>query len=161
MPIFDHFETSAANLHDYINESYKDSRNYDLLAFWGDVCRDACVRDLLLSPPGEGAMSAFFMLTPKSSKENQAKAASLKTSRERLDFVQRRAIEEMSRRRDDDDDDEIFAVGRLSGTQELAGQRILQIATIVRNLSFEEDNTHILARSLTCLRYIKYILSWP
>ncbi len=39
---------------------------------------------------------------------------------------------------------ELFAVGRGSGTGELTGQRILQVATILRNLSFEEDNVPLL-----------------
>jgi hypothetical protein len=141
--------SSTANLQDYVNDNYKDSRNYDLLAFWNDVCRDSCIRDLLMSPPGEGTMSAFFSL-PSRSKDNPAKAGSLRTSADRLEHVRRQAIEEMSRRHDNED--ELFVVGRLSGTQELAGQRVLQIATIVRNLSFEEDNTSILAKNLTCLR---------
>ena len=50
------------------------------------------------------------------------------------------------------DDSGIFASGRKGGTHELAGQRVLQIATIIRNLSFEEDNVHVLAKNLTCLR---------
>jgi hypothetical protein len=141
--------SSAASLQDYLNETYKDSRNYDLLAFWNDVCRDGCVRDLLLYPPAEGAMSAFFAV-PTRNKDYPIKPGPLRTARDRLDYVRRRAIDETSRRIDDDD--EVFAVGRLSGTQELAGQRVLQIATIVRNLSFEDDNMPILAKNLTCLR---------
>ena len=122
-----------------------------MLAFWNDVCRDACVRDLLLSPPTEGAMSAFFTLSSRG-KDVPSKAGALRNARERLDYVRRRAVEEMSRRIDDED--ELFAVGRLNGTQELAGQRVLQIATIIRNLSFEDDNTGLLAKNLTCLRFV-------
>jgi AT-rich interactive domain-containing protein 2 len=44
-------------------------------------------------------------------------------------------------------DIELFAVGRGSGTGELTGQRILQIATILRNLSFEEDNVSLLGKA--------------
>lgn len=54
----------------------------------------------------------------------------------------------------DDSDGGIFATGQSHGTKEMAGQRVLQVATIVRNLSFEEDNARILAQNLTCLRYI-------
>ncbi len=136
-------------MQDYLNETYKESRNYDLLAFWSDVCRDACVRDLLLYPPSEGAMSAFFATTSRN-KEGAANYGSQRTARDRLEYIRRRAMDEMSRRIDNED--ELFAVGRLSGTQELAGQRVLQIATIIRNLSFEDDNTAILAKNLTCLR---------
>ena len=54
---------------------------------------------------------------------------------------------------DDCENGELFACGRKNGIQESAGQRILQIATIIRNLSFEEDNAVILSKNLTCLRY--------
>ena len=50
------------------------------------------------------------------------------------------------------DESGIFSSGRKGGTHELAGQRVLQIATIIRNLSFEEDNVPVLAKNLTCLR---------
>ena len=54
----------------------------------------------------------------------------------------------------EDGDDELFASGRGNGTKELTGQRILQVATVIRNLSFEEDNSPVLAKNLTCLRFV-------
>jgi AT-rich interactive domain-containing protein 2 len=60
----------------------------------------------------------------------------------------RKVEEEMAKR----DDSGLFASGRGNGTHELAGQRVLQVATIIRNLSFEEDNITVLAKNLTCLR---------
>ena len=53
-----------------------------------------------------------------------------------------------------DSDAELFAVGRGEGTREPTGQRVLQIATIIRNISFEEDNVPVLAKNLTLLRFI-------
>ena len=35
----------------------------------------------------------------------------------------------------EDGDDELFASGRGNGTKELTGQRVLQVATVIRNLS--------------------------
>ena len=49
---------------------------------------------------------------------------------------------------------ELFCSGRQNGTKELTGQRVLQVATVIRNLSFEEDNSPVLARNLTCLRFV-------
>merc|ERR1719464_1183243 len=49
--------------------------------------------------------------------------------------------------------DEMFSSGRNSGTHETVGQRVLQVATIIRNLSFEEDNVPVLAKNLACLRF--------
>ena len=54
----------------------------------------------------------------------------------------------------EDGDDELFASGRGNGTKELTGQRVLQVATVIRNLSFEEDNSPVLAKNLTCLRFV-------
>ena len=67
---------------------------------------------------------------------------------ERLGALMKRVGEEIDKR----DDSGIFASGRKGGTHELPGQRVLQIATIIRNLSFEEDNVPVLAKNLTCLR---------
>ena len=49
-------------------------------------------------------------------------------------------------------DRELFCMGRTYGTQDYFGQRVLQIATILRNLSFVEENAAILGQNLTFLR---------
>ena len=88
----------------------------------------------------------------------------------RLVFLKRRAETEVT-----ESDQELFAVGRGNGTRELTGQRVLQVrvcqpkfvthvkvnhlrylqvATILRNLSFEEENTRELAKNLTCIRFV-------
>ena len=72
----------------------------------------------------------------------------------RLELLLKQAESDLSEKLfcDDQENSELFACGTKTGTQESAGQRILQIATIVRNLSFEEDNALILSKNLTCLR---------
>ena len=52
-----------------------------------------------------------------------------------------------------DENEGLFAIGRGIGTREITGQRILQIATIVRNLSFEEENAPIMASNPALLRF--------
>lgn len=69
------------------------------------------------------------------------------SSENRLALLKQRVEDELS------EESDIFASGTGLGTREMAGQRILQIATIIRNLSFEEDNASILAKNLTCLRF--------
>ena len=78
----------------------------------------------------------------------------------RLDSLLKQAESDLAEKCFDDDDENgaLFACGTKNGTQESAGQRILQIATIIRNLSFEEDNAAILSKNLTCLRYNRLIL---
>ncbi|XP_044750018.1 AT-rich interactive domain-containing protein 2 isoform X2 [Coccinella septempunctata] len=51
-------------------------------------------------------------------------------------------------------DRDLFCLERTLGTQDYVGQRVLQIATILRNLSFIEDNVPILAKNRTFVRFI-------
>ncbi|KAG5679395.1 hypothetical protein PVAND_008963 [Polypedilum vanderplanki] len=51
-------------------------------------------------------------------------------------------------------DFKFLALGRGLGTQDYIGQRIHQIATIIRNLSFFEENSSILAQDKTLLRFL-------
>ncbi|XP_044737524.1 AT-rich interactive domain-containing protein 2 isoform X2 [Chrysoperla carnea] len=51
-------------------------------------------------------------------------------------------------------DRDLFCVGRTLGTQEYVGQRVLQIANILRNLSFTEDNITVLANNITFIRFL-------
>lgn len=55
---------------------------------------------------------------------------------------------------EDPADAELFCLKRNLGTQEYVGQRVLQVATILRNLSFIEDNIPILVKSRTFLRFM-------
>ncbi|CAH1968880.1 unnamed protein product [Acanthoscelides obtectus] len=50
-------------------------------------------------------------------------------------------------------DKELFCLKRSLGTQDYIGQRVLQIATILRNLSFIEENMVILSKNTTFLRF--------
>ncbi|XP_073979174.1 uncharacterized protein isoform X1 [Rhodnius prolixus] len=47
----------------------------------------------------------------------------------------------------------LFCLGRSFGTQDFVGQRIIQIANILRNLSFFEDNSSLMARDVTFIRF--------
>ncbi|KAJ1529921.1 hypothetical protein ONE63_006650 [Megalurothrips usitatus] len=49
---------------------------------------------------------------------------------------------------------ELFCLGRSMGTQDYLGQRVIQVATILRNLSFGDENQHILATNPTFLRFL-------
>ncbi|XP_018111397.1 AT-rich interactive domain-containing protein 2 isoform X2 [Xenopus laevis] len=48
----------------------------------------------------------------------------------------------------------LFHPPRKSGINDIEGQRVLQIAVILRNLSFEESNVKLLAANRTCLRFL-------
>ncbi|BES90510.1 Brahma associated protein 170kD [Nesidiocoris tenuis] len=51
------------------------------------------------------------------------------------------------------EDNELFSLGRTLGIQDYVGQRICQIATIVRNLTFVTDNVPVMGADLTFLRF--------
>ena len=111
------------------------------MAFWQDVCRDYTVKELLLASTSSSKLK-------KGQKRPNEHSLTISGS-ERLQALMKRVDDEINKR----DDSTIFASGRMGGTHEAAGQRVLQIATIIRNLSFEDDNVSVLAKNLTCLRF--------
>ncbi|KAL0118046.1 hypothetical protein PUN28_009019 [Cardiocondyla obscurior] len=54
----------------------------------------------------------------------------------------------------EEEDKDLFCVGRTLGTQDPYGQRVLQIASILRNLSFTPENATILGRNRCFLRFV-------
>ncbi|XP_023289924.1 AT-rich interactive domain-containing protein 2 [Orussus abietinus] len=54
----------------------------------------------------------------------------------------------------EDEDKDLFCVGRTLGTQDPYGQRVLQIASILRNLSFCPENAAVLGRNRCFLRFV-------
>ncbi|XP_022907233.1 AT-rich interactive domain-containing protein 2 isoform X2 [Onthophagus taurus] len=51
-------------------------------------------------------------------------------------------------------DSELFSLGRNLGTRDYIGQRVLQVATILRNLSFIDENVPILSNNRTFVRFM-------
>ncbi len=145
--------TFSVDLLDYLSEVYREVRNLDMSTFWRDVCRDDSIRELLLHPTtSEGSFSAFFKKLDSSKIEANKSSGSSSTALERLEQIKVQAQSEVSQLLNEED--ELFAVGRMSGPNDRLGQRVLQVASIVWNLSFEEYNVQTLAKSLTCLRYV-------
>lgn len=56
-------------------------------------------------------------------------------------------------------DKELFCLGRSLGTRDYIGQRVLQVATILRNLTFIEENISILTNNRTFIRFMLLCLS--
>ncbi|ENN71330.1 hypothetical protein YQE_11990, partial [Dendroctonus ponderosae] len=54
----------------------------------------------------------------------------------------------------DASDKELFCLRRTLGTQDYVGQRVLQVATILRNLCFVEDNVSVLTRNSAFIRFL-------
>nr|XP_023020403.1 AT-rich interactive domain-containing protein 2 isoform X1 [Leptinotarsa decemlineata] len=55
---------------------------------------------------------------------------------------------------DSPEDYDLFCLRRSLGTQDYVGQRVLQIATILRNLSFIEENIPVLVKSVSFVRFL-------
>ena len=144
------------------NQSCPNFRNYDLVKFWRDVCREKKVLELIYDEKNFYPKNAEEMGEPsKDSKESSPKKVILVPSISVLEEEQGTAVSRIASLRqkaeeelEDACDDELFASGRANGTKELTGQRVLQVATVIRNLSFEEDNSPVLAKNLTCLRFV-------
>ncbi|QQP48810.1 Uncharacterized protein FKW44_009240 [Caligus rogercresseyi] len=134
--LLDHLLSHAGVYNDpsyrvYMGNQYLESRNYDLFAFWKDVCVLESVREMILRIEPQRR-------TTEESGEEDLFAGS---PRQRLLAVRRKAKSEIENARPDSP----------SMFTELTGQRVRQIATIIRNLSFEEENAQIIAKNMTCL----------
>lgn len=134
------------SLRNYIDENYREARSYHQVQFWQDVCRNSTVLDVIYDEknfyPKPEETENFFA-------EKYVTNYTAKDSAGRLEQLRKRVENEV-----DESDIELFAVGRSEGTKEPNGQRVLQVATILRNISFEEDNVPILAKNLTLLRFV-------
>lgn len=53
-----------------------------------------------------------------------------------------------------DHDTDFLQIGRGLGTQDFVGQRILQVISIIRNLSFFDENLTVLAKNKTLIRFL-------
>lgn len=51
-------------------------------------------------------------------------------------------------------DKDIFCLGRSVGTRDYVGQRVLQVATILRNLTFIDENIPVLTKNRTFIRFM-------
>lgn len=49
---------------------------------------------------------------------------------------------------------DFLSLGRGMGTHEYMGQRILQVASIIRNFSFHDENLSVLAKNKTLIRFL-------
>ena len=106
-------------------------------------------RNFYPKPSAEGEVTSNKSPVKNSQDDQSDDIQVHSTGKERISALKARAEAEL-----DDHDDELFSSGRGNGTKELTGQRVLQVATVIRNLSFEEDNSPVLAKNLTCLRFV-------
>ncbi|XP_020300898.1 AT-rich interactive domain-containing protein 2 isoform X8 [Pseudomyrmex gracilis] len=160
-------------------EVYSRVRNYSINSFWSDVLDSQDVIDLtnertfMKKPPS--SLSTFSRRkTLEKEKQNKLDGVSSTESDEltapidvevalpdcsRLDHLSSHSDESLRDQNQnsikfEDEDKDLFCVGRTLGTQDPYGQRVLQIASILRNLSFTPENATVLGRNRCFLRFV-------
>ncbi|EFN85727.1 AT-rich interactive domain-containing protein 2, partial [Harpegnathos saltator] len=128
-------------------EVYSRVRNYSINSFWSDVLDSQDVIDLtnerafMKKPPTH---LPTFSRRKTLEKEKQSKgSAGLALKDQNQNSI-----------KFEEEDKDLFCVGRTLGTQDPYGQRVLQIASILRNLSFTPENATVLGRNRCFLRFV-------
>lgn len=124
--VFEHF-----HFREMFREFYTKVRGHSQDQFWNDLLADKPDLGDLLYEDALANEDIFF---------DDAKMSELYGDKEKL----AKEIEEYP----------FMCLGRGLGTQDYMGQRIHQVASIVRNLSFFEENVSILARNRTLTRFL-------
>ncbi|XP_011695103.1 PREDICTED: AT-rich interactive domain-containing protein 2 isoform X5 [Wasmannia auropunctata] len=162
-------------------EVYSRVRNYSINSFWSDVLDSQDVIDLtdertfMKKPP---TSLPTFSRRKILEKEKQSKQDVVALTTEnvdepshlldpeailpdcpRLDLSLLHSDENLKDQNQnsikfEEEDKDLFCVGRTLGTQDAYGQRVLQIASILRNLSFTPENATVLGRNRCFLRFV-------
>ncbi|XP_043473761.1 AT-rich interactive domain-containing protein 2-like isoform X3 [Leptopilina heterotoma] len=154
-------------------EVYSKVRNYSINSFWSDVLDSQDVIDLtderiFLKKPSPTLNTFSRRRNLKKEKANKTQENQEESSTPAEPVTQEisecvRLIsqsEETLRDQNqnsikfEEEDHELFCVGRTLGTQDPYGQRVLQIASILRNLSFTAENAAVLGRNRCFLRFV-------
>ena len=104
-----HFFLLTDNLEEYLNGGYIEARGYDVLDFWGKVCKDWSIRDLMLHPydPVTGRSCRKSVLNRKKKRSSLSTSSAgdpskpstsssfANTGAKRLQALKERALEEM------------------------------------------------------------------
>ncbi|XP_072746616.1 uncharacterized protein Bap170 isoform X5 [Anoplolepis gracilipes] len=158
-------------------EVYSRVRNYSINSFWSDVLDSQDVIDLtnertFMKKPLANLPTFSRRKTLEKEKESKQQDVAASTTENdeptlididgilpdcsRLDFASDESLRDQNQNsiKFEEEDKDLFCVGRTLGTQDPYGQRVLQIASILRNLSFTPENTVILGRNRCFLRFV-------
>ncbi|KYM81304.1 AT-rich interactive domain-containing protein 2 [Atta colombica] len=162
-------------------EVYSRIRNYSINSFWSDVLDSQDVIDLtdertfMKKPPTNSLPTFSRRKIVEKEKQSKQDIIALTTENEestvpndvevilpdcpRLDLLVLHSDENLKDQNQnsikfEEEDKDLFCVGRTLGTQDPYGQRVLQIASILRNLSFTPENATVLGRNRCFLRFV-------
>lgn len=156
---------------------YSRVRNYSINSFWSDVLDTPDVLDLtdertFMKKPSTCLNTFSRRKTLEREKEKKEREGKLVKDEEStpMDIDQVLECPRLETNNDfnndhnldqnqnsikfEDEDKDLFCMGRTLGTQDPYGQRVLQIASILRNLSFTPENAMILGRNRCFLRFV-------
>ncbi|KAJ9575535.1 hypothetical protein L9F63_007605, partial [Diploptera punctata] len=130
-----------SNKEELFEDVYGKVRKHSLRHFWIDALADQDLSELVdetlfptKKPKVKEVICEVGVLDPKEKTECKSKLkVPLKLEHSDLD---------------------LFCLGRSFGTQDYVGQRVMQVATILRNLSFGEENVGALAKNVPFLRFL-------
>ncbi|XP_055917031.1 AT-rich interactive domain-containing protein 2 isoform X2 [Eupeodes corollae] len=125
------------SMRELFQELYSNVRKHSLQTFW---------KDLLYDKPQILELSFDDFLTEKNIENSDLDGPAL----ERIfqDGLNANSDDAYMRSLD------FLSLGPGLGTQEYIGQRIHQVSSIIRNLSFYEENTYVLAKNRTFVRFL-------
>ncbi|XP_034948454.1 AT-rich interactive domain-containing protein 2 isoform X2 [Chelonus insularis] len=155
-------------------EVYSRVRNYSINSFWSDVVDSPSVLDLtdersFMKKPSSCPNTFLRRKTLEKERGKKLKESKSVTEDaepmevdspecERLEippfFDENLTDQNQNSIKFEDEDKDLFCMGRTLGTQDPYGQRVLQIASILRNLSFTSENAAVLGRNRCFLRFV-------
>ncbi|KAL5287735.1 ARID2 family protein [Megaselia abdita] len=160
------------SVRELFNEFYTNVRKHSLQSFWDDLLKgnqeilELSYDDFLSDtsyfqsisdigseeiPSNEELIRKFF------SKENMSRAKNSTTFRMQSEPCPLKKNNNYISSLDlslVDQDTDFLQLGRGLGTQDFVGQRILQVISIIRNLSFFDENLTVLAKNKTLIRFL-------
>uniref|UniRef100_A0A182QJX1 ARID domain-containing protein n=1 Tax=Anopheles farauti TaxID=69004 RepID=A0A182QJX1_9DIPT len=145
--VFNHF-----SLRDTFNEYYSNIRKNSLQRFWKDcLFEKPQVLELSLedcfAKMGKDPSALIAAIYHDEEKELDAKCGSGEEEAEQDSEIITGSLSTASLRT-------FLSLGTGLGTNDYIGQRVLQIAAIFRNLSFNEENLQVLGRNRTFIRFL-------
>uniref|UniRef100_A0A2Y9D1J2 ARID domain-containing protein n=1 Tax=Anopheles funestus TaxID=62324 RepID=A0A2Y9D1J2_ANOFN len=146
--VFNHF-----SLRDTFDEYYSNIRKNSLQRFWKEcLIEKPQVLELSLedcfAKMGTDPSALIASIYPEEPEEMDTKAGNENEDENESDF------EIMNGRLNTATLRSFLSLGTGLGTNDYIGQRVLQIASIFRNLSFNEENLHVLGRNRTFIRFL-------
>lgn len=154
------FFDSLGSLRQLFTHYYGKIRRHPIHNFWKDVVQSADLLELANENNFPSKTDVSVTEPPEPSAEEAAAACSA----ERLQALIVNSVSVSDSDNESDcftedrlrveSDRELFCLGRPLGTHDYTGQRVLQIATILKNLSFIEENVAVLSQNHTFLRFL-------